>query len=135
MIFASWRHNLSDSSKTERVGRLRNRKHKRAKSFPSENYFASWRHNLESRNRNISPEKSCSPENYFSAWRINLDPMSSVLSPSDSEDGEDIFGDWIPNLWEIEEEDPEFQPDDHRLIKNKKRIQRKSHNLKRKRHF
>jgi hypothetical protein len=50
-------------------------------------------------------------------------------------DEEDIFADWLPNLYDEMEEDPEDMTDDHRLLKNKKRQLRKSHNLKRKRHF
>ena len=106
---------------------------KRRKTFDADIYFASWRHNLELRAQ-IPAEKVRSPENCFSPWRQLFHPEVIVMSSvgEDEDDPVDIFSDWMPNLFD---DDDDFLPDDHRLIKNKKRIQRKSHNLKRKRHF
>ena len=124
----SWRHNFVDDDAKERRCR------KRQKAFDADNFFASWRHNLEASVTLTSADKYCAPENHFAAWRQIFDPViiEESLDEESIDDPVDIFCDWMPNLFD---DDDDYHPDEHRLIKNKKRIQRKSHNLKRKRHF
>jgi hypothetical protein len=134
VYFASWRHNFVDVDNAAEP-----RVRKRAKTFPADNYFASWRHHLDAdAGSERVRQKACSPENWFSVWRkIFDDPAcrkSTAAASAVAEEDVDIFSDWMPNLFD-DDEDPELQPDDHRLLKNKKRIARKSNNLKRKRHF
>ena len=137
MIFASWRHNLATLATGNEPKRKRDRKERRApfKSSPTETNFAAWRHNFDLKQES-NPILELDPEDIFSTWRRNLVVRESriKMSMEEVDEQEDVFADWRPNLWE-DVDDPEDLADEHRLLKNKKRLQRKSHNLKRKRHF
>ena len=137
MIFASWRYNLATLVTGNEHRSKRGRKERRAtfRSSPTDTNFAAWRHNFDQKPES-NPVVELSPDEIFSSWRKNLVLRESTIRMSMEEvDGaEDVFADWLPNLWE-DVDDPEDLADEHILLKNKKRLQRKSHNLKRKRHF
>jgi hypothetical protein len=142
MIFASWRHNLATLATGKEQKRKRERKARRAifGSSPTEDNFAAWRHNFDQTDHAQQSNQldDLCYEDIFSSWRKNLfvKELKIKMSMEEEEVAEDVFADWRPNLnlWE-DLDDPEDLADEHRLLKNKKRQLRKSHNLKRKRHF
>jgi len=132
-IFASWRNNLDVPDQPEL------RLTSPWKQFHCEDMFAGWRHNFE-KPQKVGGSKRPNPESCFEAWRIifNPDEKGSKSKDAPPVHPEAYFQDWLANL-QTEASDEgdvsaEVESEAGAALKNKKRAQRKSQNLKKKRH-